>query len=511
MGRTVGIDLGTTYTAVAYVDDYGKPMILKNSDGQATTPSVVFFDEPTYSVGEVAIQSTLTDPERVVQFVKRFMGLKDHRVRVVGNEYSPEFVSSLILRKVVQEAEEALGEPVTDAVITVPAYFGETQRHATYEAGKLAGLNVLRIINEPTAAALSYNVAHHSEPRTVLVYDLGGGTFDVTILAVKNESVNVLAVGGDPYLGGKDFDDTIMNFIEDEVREKYGFGMEVDASLEAELRIKAEAAKRQLTGRQSVPITFKAKRPADSPEYANDPLVPVRVELTREKFENMTADMMMRTEILLDNILQQAEMQWSDIDQILCVGGSSRMPMVREGLTRASGKRPLLHDPDECVAKGAAVQAALLSGDENVDDISVTHVLAHSLGVAALLDGKPVIDHVIPSLTPLPCSQVRNGYTTTMDSQRSVQIRIYEGESTDWEAYPNGPIGTFNLEVDPPRPKGQPNISVEFRCDENGRITALARDSDTGRESRTVISLSGARSPDEMRHEEELMSKAVVL
>ena len=511
MGRTVGIDLGTTYTAVAYVDDYGKPMIIKNSDGQATTPSVIFFDAPTYSVGEVAVQSTLTDPERVVQFVKRFMGLKDHRMRIAGEEYSPEFVSSLILRKVVQEAEDALGESVTDAVITVPAYFGEAQRHATFEAGKMAGLNVLRIINEPTAAALSYGTAHHSEPRCVLVYDLGGGTFDVSILALDNESVNVMAVGGDPYLGGKDFDDVVMNFIEDEVREKYGFTMETDASFEAELRIKAEAAKRQLTGRQSVPITFKAKRPTDSIEYSTDPLVPVRIDLTREKFENLTADLLTRTEILLENVMQGAQLQWSDIDQTLCVGGSSRMPMIREMLTRISGKRPLLHDPDECVAKGAAVQAALLAGDKSLGDISVTHVLAHSLGVAALLNGKPVIDHVIPSLTPLPCSQVRNGYTTTMDNQRSVQIRIYEGESTDWEAHPNGPIGSFNLDVDPPRPKGQPNISVEFRCDENVRITALARDADTGKESRTVISLSGERSADEMRREEMLMSQAVVL
>ena len=353
MGRTVGIDLGTTYTAVAYVDDYGKPMILKNSDGQATTPSVVFFEPPYYSVGEVAIQSTLTDPERVAQFVKRFMGMKEHRIRVAGETYSPEFISSLILRKVVQEAEAALGESVTSAVITVPAYFGEAQRHATLEAGQLAGLNVLRIINEPTAAALAYGIIHRDEARRVLVYDLGGGTFDVTILEMDNESVNVIAVGGDPFLGGKDFDDAIMNFIEDEMREKYNFEMETDLSFEAELRLKAEAAKRQLTGRPSVPITFKAKRPVDSIEYSQDPLIPVRIDLTREKFESFTADLLARTEILLENVLQQANVSWSDIDQTLCVGGSSRMPMVREMLTRTSGKRPLLHDPDECIAKGA--------------------------------------------------------------------------------------------------------------------------------------------------------------
>ena len=287
---------------------------------------------------------------------------------------------------------------------------------------------------------------------------------------MDNESVDVVAVGGDPFLGGKDFDDAVMNFIEDEMREKYNFTMETDASFEAELRLKAEAAKRQLTGRNSVPITFKAKRPVGSVEYSMDPLIPVRIDLTREKFEQITADLLTRTEILLENVMQQANLSWSDIDQTLCVGGSSRMPMVREMLTRMSGKRPLLHDPDECVAKGAAVQASLLVGDDGLEEIRVTHVLAHSLGVAALQNGKPMIDHVIPALTPLPCSQTRDGYTTTLDGQRSVQIRIYEGESSDWEAYPNGPLGVFHLEVEPPRPKGQPQISVEFRCDENGRI-----------------------------------------
>jgi molecular chaperone DnaK len=346
--------------------------------------------------------------------------------------------------------------------------------------------------------------------RRVLVYDLGGGTFDVTILEMDNEAVDVVAVGGDPFLGGKDFDDAIMNFIEDEMRGQYDLHLETDLSLEAELRLKVEAAKRQLTGRSAVPITFKAKRPIDDIQYSQDPLVPVRIGLTREKFEQITSDLLTRTEILLENVLEQSGFGWSDIDQVLCVGGSSRMPMVREMLTRMSGKKPLLHDPDECVAKGAAVQAALLSGEGALEEIHVTHVLAHSLGVAVLENGKPMVDHVIPCLTPLPCSQTRDGYTTTLDDQRSVQIRVYEGESTDLEAYSNGPLGVFHLEVDPPRPKGQPQVSVEFRCDENGRITALARDNDTGRQSRTVISLSGQRDRQEMQHEEEMMSVAVV-
>jgi molecular chaperone DnaK len=510
VSRAVGIDLGTTYTAVACVDEYGKPVVIKNTDGQTTTPSAVFFDPPNYVVGEVALQSTLTDPDRVVQFVKRFMGVKEHRIHVAGESYSPEFVSSLILRKVVQEAQEELGEPVTAVVITVPAYFTESQRHSTYEAGQLAGLNVLRIINEPTAAALSYGISRRGKKRNILVYDLGGGTFDITVLSIDNDSLNVIAVGGDPHLGGKDFDDRIMNFIEDELREKYQFEMDADASLEAELRLKAEAAKRQLTARQSVPITLKVKRSLSTGTGTMDTFIPVRVELTREIFDQISADLLTRTELMLENVMAQANLSWNDISETLCVGGSSRMPMVRDMLTRLSGRRPLLHDPDECVAKGAALQAALISKDDTVAEVNVGHVLAHSLGVATLKEGRTVIEHVIPSLTPLPCMQSRDGYTTTFDNQTTVQIRVYEGESLDPNAYASGPIGIFNLDVNPPRPKGQPKITVEFRCDENGRITALARDRDTGKESRSLIALTGARNEGEIENEALLMSSAII-
>ena len=510
MSRAIGIDLGTTYTAVACVDEYGKPMVIKNSDGQTTTPSAVFVDPPNYVVGEVALQSTMTDPLRVVQFVKRFMGVPDYRVMVGDQAFSPEFISSVILRKVVQEAEDMLGENVTQAVITVPAYFTESQRHATYEAGALAGLNVLRIINEPTAAALSYGISRRGRPRNILVYDLGGGTFDVTILAIDNDNLNVLGVGGDPHLGGKDWDDRIMNFIENELSEKFGYELEPDPSLEAELRLKAEAAKRQLTGRPAVPITFKAKRSLSTGNGSMDTYIPVRVELTREKFEELTIDLLSRTELLLENVLNQAQVTWDDISETLCVGGSSRMPMVREMLTKLSGRRPLLHDPDECVAKGAALQAALLTKDETVEEVNVGHVLAHSLGVATVKAGETMIDHIIPALTPLPCSQTRGGYTTTIDSQEKVQVRIYEGESHDPEAYPNGPIGVFNLDTTPARPAGKPNIAVEFRCDENGRIIAVARDGDTGRESRVLISLTGEREDSEVEEEALLLSQAII-
>lgn len=510
MGRAVGIDLGTTYSAVACVDEYGKPMVIKNSDGQTTTPSVVFVDPPNYVVGEVALQSTMTDPGRVIQFIKRFMGVPDYRVEVGAYSFSPEFISSIVLRKLVQEAQDQLGEPITQAVITVPAYFTEAQRHATYEAGALAGLDVLRIINEPTAAALSYGISRRGQKRNILVYDLGGGTFDVTILEIDNDSLNVLAVGGDPHLGGKDWDDRIMNFIEEELAAKFGYEMEPDPSLEAELRLKAEAAKRQLTGRPSVPITFKAKRSISTGSGSMDTFIPVRVELSREEFEKRTADLLSRTELLLDSVMTSGNMTWNDISETLCVGGSSRMPMVRDMITRVTGRKPLLHDPDECVAKGAALQAALLSEDDSIGAVQVGHVLAHSLGVATQRNNAMAIDHVIPALTPLPCSQIREGYTTTIDNQKTVQIRIYEGEARDPDAYSTGPIGVFNLDVSPPRPKGQPKISVEFRCDENGRIMALARDRDTGRESRTMISLVGERSDNEVEEEASMLSQAII-
>lgn len=510
MARAVGIDLGTTYCAVACVDEYGKPIVVKNSEGQNTTPAVVFIDPPNYVVGDVALQSTMTDPEKVVQFIKRFMGVADYRISIGEYAFSPEFISSIILRKLVQEAEDALHDQISSAVITVPAYFTESQRHATFEAGILAGLNVLRIINEPTAAALSYGISRRGRPRNILVYDLGGGTFDVTILAVDNDSLNVVAIGGDPHLGGKDFDDRVMNFIEDELKEKFGYEMEPDPQLEAELRLKAEAAKRQLTGRPSVPITFKAKRTITTGSSNLETFIPVRVELSREQFEAMTSDLISRTELLLESVLNQANMTWDDISETLCVGGSSRMPIVRETLTRLSGRRPLLHDPDECVAKGAALQAALLTQDETVEEVNIGHVLSHSLGVATARDGATRIEHIIPALTALPCSKQRDGYTTTLDNQSTVQVRIYEGESPDPDAYPNGPIGVFNLDVLPPRPKGQPKIAVEFRCDENGRIMAIARDQDTGKESRTLISIAGERSDVEVEEEANLLSQAII-
>ena len=567
MGKALGIDLGTTYTAVAVVDEHGKAVIVKNVEGQATTPSVVYVDHPHYIVGDVALQSTLTEPERVVQFIKRSMGLPDHRVLVESKAFSPEFISSVILRKVVQEASDALHEPIDGVVITVPAYFSETQRQATYEAGQLAGLNVLRIINEPTAAALSYGMAQaqaataarpaaqtreityrgqkisapvasgaasgpreityrgrrvtvgqpnlaraessaSNEPRNILVYDLGGGTFDVTILAIGGESLDVVAVGGESHLGGKDWDDYLMNWLEEQFENQYGVPLEPDASLEAELRLKAEATKRQLTARPTVPINFKAR--VQLPGESGDSIVPVRIELTREHFEELTADLLGRTQLCLENVLERAGLAWDDIAEILCVGGSSRMPMVREMLTKLAGKAPLLHDPDECIAKGAALQAAMLSQHGALAQLQINHVLPHTLGVATMRREEAVVEPIVPALTPLPCANAREEFTTTMDDQTQVSVQVYEGESGDPSSYPQGPIGVFHLDTTPPRPRGVPKIRVEFRCDENGRIVAVARDQDTGKESRAFIHLGSSRTDEETRIEADWLSQAVV-
>ena len=578
MGRALGIDLGTTYTAVAVVDEHGKAVIVNNMEGQATTPSVVYVDHPHYIVGDVALQSTLTEPENVVQFIKRAMGLADFRVHIGQRAFSPEFISSVILRKVVQEAADTLREPIDGVVITVPAYFSEAQRQATYEAGQLAGLNVLRIINEPTAAALAYGLAQAqslpqtlapqgreityrgqkiaapsaatssstlaqgsasgpreityrgrkmvvgqpnlarvesplknkapNEPRKILVYDLGGGTFDVTVLNISAESLDVAAVGGESHLGGKDWDDTIMNWIEAEFESRHGVALEPDASLEAELRLKAESAKRQLTARPSVPINFKAR--VRLPGKESDSIVPVRIELTREHFEFLSASLLARTKMCLETVLERGALKWGDIAEILCVGGSSRMPMVRQMLSEMSGKTPLLHDPDECVAKGAALQAALLTRPDMMGAMQVNHVLPHTLGVATMRHDEAVVEAVVPALTPLPCANAREEFTTTMDDQVSVAVQVYEGEAADPRAYPAGPIGVFHLDTTPPRPRGVPKIRVEFRCDEDGRIVALARDQDTGKESRAFIHLGSSRSDEETRAESDWLSQAVV-
>jgi molecular chaperone DnaK (HSP70) len=415
-------------------------------------------------------------------------------------------VSSIVLRKAVQDAEETLNEKIEAAVITVPAYFGEAQRQATFNAAQLAGLKVLRLINEPTAAALSYGINHSEEPGYVLVYDLGGGTFDVTVLAIRPQSLDVVAIAGDPALGGKDFDDAISRYLRSEAEKELG-PLLWDATSEADLRQKAETAKRQLSGRIATPVPLKLRRL--TPDGVEES-VAFRPTLSRDKFEELCSPLLSRTQIITQEVLRRAKLGWDDIRHIVCVGGSSRMPAVRRVLEEMAGRAPLLHDPDECVAKGAALQAALLAGDSDLKPTRVSHVLPRPLGVAALRNGQPVVDHIVPSLTPLPYAGVRHGYTTSVDYQSAVQVPIYEGESTDVEAYAHGPIGAIKLEIHPPRKKGQPKISVEFRCDENGLIMAFARDADSGKESGTTIALLGGLGDVRLQQEASLLAQAII-
>lgn len=506
MGRVLGIDLGTSNTAVACLEN-GDPVVIKNAEGTSTTPSVIFSEPPHFVVGEVAVNALVSDPERVVQFTKRYIG-KDRKFHIDGQEYSPEFFAAVTLRKVVNDARDALGEEIDGVVITVPAYFGEAQRQATYAAGRIAGLNVLRLINEPTAAALAYGISHRNEPGYILVYDLGGGTFDVTILNSSADALDVVAVGGDPELGGKDFDDALEAHLMREIEAQVEGKVLWDAAGRAELHQRAESLKKQLSSRASVIFAYKARVETAEGERG----VPVRFDVARSQFEQMIAPLLVRTEIMLADVMSRAQLHRDDIRHILCVGGSSRVPLVRDMLERLFGRRPLLHDPDECVAKGAAIQAAILAKEAPLalQETRVSHVLPRSLGVAAMRDGKTIVDHVLPGMTPLPCAQVRHGYTTSVDFQSSVQVPIYEGDSTDVAAYGAGPIGSLRLEIDPPRRRGQPNISVRFQCDANGLIIAEARDLDTGRESRTTLVMGGAGQTLQYADEMVLLSQMIV-
>ena len=506
MGCVLGIDLGTSNTVVAHLEG-SVPVVIKNSAGSVTTESMIFCDPPHFAVGDVAVNSLATDPDRVAQFTKRSIG-KSTLLRIGGREYSAEFFASIILKKVVRDACDALGEEADGVVITVPAYFGEAQRQATFAAARLAGLKVLRLINEPTAAALAYGITHRDEPGYVLVYDLGGGTFDVTILEITSDALAVIAIGGDPNLGGKDLDDALMRKLKREIKERVEGEPLWDAASEADLWQRTEALKKQLSSRSSATFAYKVCVQTEDGERG----VPVRFEMTREKFEQIIAPLLVRTEIILTQVIAQSGLHPDKIRHILCVGGSSRIPLVRDMLERLFGRRPLLHEPDECVAKGAAIQAAMLgeNATAEIKKTRVSHVLPRSLGVAAVRDGKAIVDQVLPGLTPLPCMQVRHGYTTSVDYQNAVQVPIYEGDSSDIGSYGSGPIGSLRLEINPPRRRGQPNISVRFQCDENGLIIAEARDLDTGRESRTTIVMGDPRHDVLLAGEAMLLSQSVI-
>lgn len=471
MGYAIGIDLGTTNSAVAVLKESGTPEILMNQEGDSTTPSVVLFqdfgdgvDEPL--VGILAKRQAAVSPDDIVQYVKRFMGDPQWRFDSPADRaYKAEEISAIILARLKQDAELALGEPVTDAVITVPAYFDDARRTATKQAGEIAGFNVLRLINEPTAAAISYGF-DTANNGTVLVYDLGGGTFDVTILKITDGNLEVLATDGDRNLGGFDFDNAIMTFVAQKLESEGVTDLLDDPNVVADLREKAEFAKKALSNRPNVNIqvSFKGQHH--------------RVAMSREDFEAASASLMRRTMELVEDVLDDANMTWVDIDHLLLVGGSTRMPMVRETLKAASGMEPALDvNPDEAVALGAAVQAALelasrgTTGASDTDaaipelDLSISDVTSQALGVISLgeRDGRIDVDVnnvLIARNTPIP-TQSSQQFFTVVDNQTEIRLRVTQGEDLDPDFVTVIGESTFSI---PPYPAQSP-IEVIFRYD----------------------------------------------
>lgn len=461
MARALGIDLGTTYSAVATINKAGLPEVVRNSDGQTITPSVVLFDNGEAIVGQQAKLQRAAYPDDVVEFVKRQMGNDSWRFYpTIGDAYTPEGVSAIILKRVASDAAQVLGEPVTRVVVTVPAYFDDTQRKATKDAGEIAGLEVLSVINEPTAAAVSYGIEHDFDG-TILVYDLGGGTFDVTLLKSNLGDFDIIGTDGDRNLGGFDFDNAIINWIKAEFASQTGLTIEDDA-LEAQLRDRAEQAKHRLSNSDQAPIFVSAFG-------RNEKLV-----LTRDKFEEITEGLLARTRMLLEDVVDEAGIPFSQIDKVLLVGGSTRMPMVPRMLAEVTGQTPdqSIH-PDEAVAKGAAVVAALRlkeAGEETPDldtrhSVTISDVVSHGLGVITVDElGREINSVIIPRNSKIP-GQHAEDFFTVVENQSELNVRVTEGDEDEVKYVKL--LGSSLLKLQPHPEAGSP-IRVVFSCDIDG-------------------------------------------
>ena len=465
MSKVVGIDLGTTFSSIAVVNQHGKPEIIPNREGERITPSVVLFDDDMPIVGSIAKRSAVASPLNAAQLVKRQMGNPSWKfLTEAGEEYTPEEISAMILKRLKEDAETMLGEDIHDAVITVPAYFDDAQRKATQDAGRIAGLNVLRIINEPTAAALAYGLDKIEQKQTLLVYDLGGGTFDVTIMRLGGGGIEVVATGGDKNLGGFNWDNEIMTFLNEEFQEQGGPDLFDDPTLEQDLRDKAEIAKKTLSSRDKTNVYLSAGGKNAS------------IPLTRAQFEELTKPRLDKTANIMEFVLEDAGLQWRDIDKILLVGGSTRMKAVPELIERVTGKKPSMEvHPDEVVSLGAAIQAALLEVEEGRGDlvehedfplVEIQDVNSHSLGVVALNEyGREANFIIIKKDTPIPC-KASDIFNTIVDNQTELHVQVTEGEDTDL-AYVKI-VGETTMTI-PPYPKGAP-VEVFFEYDHDGII-----------------------------------------
>ncbi len=467
----VGIDLGTTFSAIAHVNQHGVPEILPNAEGDRITPSVILFEENDVVVGNYAKQAAVVYPEQVVEFVKREMGDEKYRFSYRGRDYSPEELSSFILAKLKHDAELRIGERVEHAVITVPAYFNDIQRRATLKAGELAGLKVLKLINEPTAAAFAYGLHNADREVRLLVYDLGGGTFDVTICDIANNEINVIATDGDHLLGGKDWDDRLIAHVGKAFVEKHGIDPLEDLSSYHDLRQKCVSAKVSLTKRPKVNVFH---------DYGSKVL---RLAITRELFEGLTNDLLQRTEKLTRSVVEAARTKFDDIDIVLLAGGSTRMPMVRDMLSGLSGKAPATDiNPDEAVALGAALTAAIeaaeLAGEESPVDLRTHDVTSHSLGMVTYLDGRMHNSKIIERNTRIPAEKTRDNFSTTHDGQSTVDLWLVQGEDPD--PLKGSVLGHFEFYGIAPRPAGEARLSVTYRYNSNGIVEVEAMDLDTG-------------------------------
>ncbi|MGN0793577.1 MAG: molecular chaperone DnaK [Aristaeellaceae bacterium] len=483
MSKIIGIDLGTTNSCVAVMEG-GQPVVIPNAEGNRTTPSIVgFTKDGERLVGQIAKRQAVTNPNRTVISIKREMGTS-HTVEIDGKKYTPQDISAMILTKMKETAEAYLGETVTQAVITVPAYFNDAQRQATKDAGRIAGLEVLRIINEPTAASLAYGLEKDGNQK-ILVYDLGGGTFDVSILDIGDGVFEVLSTNGNTRLGGDDFDERLINYVADQFQRENGIDLRKDLTAAQRLKQECEKAKIELSGTTTVNINLPfITADATGPKHLD-------MTITRAKFDELTADLVQATITPMEKALKDAGLTYNDISKVILVGGSTRIPAVQAAVKRVTGKEPFKGiNPDECVAVGAAIQGGVLGGE--VKDVLLLDVTPLSLGLET--EGH-IFTRLIDRNTTIPTSKSQV-FSTAADGQTTVEINVLQGERQ--MAYDNKSLGRFMLDGIAPAPRGVPQIEVTFSIDANGIVNVSAKDKATGREQKITITASSNLTEEEI-------------